>query len=151
MGLDVRLRDVVEADLETFLGQEHDEEATRRSKFQPRERERFMTHWKTQILGHPDVFVQAVLAGGSLAGNVVAWTEDDGRRFLGYWLGRDFWGRGIGTQALRLFLDAEQVRPLYADPVVENVGSVKLLEKLGFARSGLVRHGDDQHVMLVLH
>ncbi len=151
MGQDVRLRDVVEADLETFFEQEHDEEATRRSKFEPRERSRFMTHWKAQILGHPDVFVQAILADGSLAGNAIAWTEDDGRRFLGYWLGREYWGRGIGTQALRLFLDAEKVRPLYADPVVENVGSVKLLEKLGFERSGLVQHGDNQHVLLVLH
>lgn len=150
MGLDVRLRDVVEADLETFLEQEHDEEAARRSKFVPRERDRFMTHWKTQILGRTDVFVQAILADGSLAGNAIAWTEDDGRRFLGYWLGREFWGRGIGTAALRLFLAAEHVRPLYADPVVENVGSVKLLEKLGFERSGLVQHGENEHVLLVL-
>ncbi|MBM7786629.1 GNAT family N-acetyltransferase [Tenggerimyces flavus] len=118
MGLDVRLRDVVEADLEVFYEQEHDEEAVRRSKFVPRERSRFMTHWKTQVLGHPDVFVQAILADDVLAGSVVAWTEDDGRRFLGYWLGRAFWGRGIGTAALRFFLAAEVARPLYADPVV---------------------------------
>jgi RimJ/RimL family protein N-acetyltransferase len=150
MGTDVRLRDVVEADLEVFFEQEHDEEATRRSKFKPRERDRFMAHWKANVLGDPDTFVQAILADGALAGNAVAWTEEDGRRFVGYWLGREFWGRGIGTLALRQFLAAEKARPLYADPVVENVGSVKLLEKVGFTRSGIVRHGENEHVLLVL-
>jgi RimJ/RimL family protein N-acetyltransferase len=33
---------------------------------------------------------------------------------------------------------------------VENVGSVKLLEKVGFTRWGIVRHGENEHVLLVL-
>jgi RimJ/RimL family protein N-acetyltransferase len=48
------------------------------------------------------------------------------------------------------FLAREPVRPLYADPYAGNTGSVRLLEKLGFTRAGTVRHGDDEHVMLVL-
>ncbi|RFU86980.1 N-acetyltransferase [Streptomyces triticagri] len=144
------LRDVQEADLEVFLRQEHDPEASRRANFPPRERERFMTHWRENVLGDPDVFVQAILAEGELAGNAVAWTEKDGRRFIGYWLGRPYWGRGIGTRALTLFLERETHRPLYADPFEGNTGSVRLLEKLGFHRSGTVRHGEHEHVMLVL-
>ncbi|MEU6718554.1 GNAT family protein [Nonomuraea sp. NPDC046802] len=145
----VRLRDVVEADLEAFLEHEHDPEAARRSKFPPRERERFMRHWETQILDDPTVFVQAVMVGDELAGNVVAWWEHD-RRFIGYVLGRAFWGRGIGTGALGLFLAAEKTRPLYADPFGGNTASVRLLERHGFRREGVVRHGDDEHIMLVL-
>ncbi|MEV1167186.1 GNAT family N-acetyltransferase [Nonomuraea sp. NPDC049784] len=150
MSDDVRLRDVVEADLEVFLRQEHDPEAVRRSKFRPRPREAFLHHWTTRILGDPTVFVQAVTVDGDLAGNIVAWWEAD-RRFIGYWFGREFWGRGIGTRALGLFLLQEKARPLYADPFEENTGSVRLLERHGFQRSGTVRHGEDEHIMLVLH
>lgn len=146
----MRLRDVVEADLEVFLAQEHDPEAARRSRFPPRPRERFRHHWTTRILADPTVFVQAVLVDGEPAGNVMAWWEGD-RRFIGYWFGREFWGRGIGTRALTLFLQQEKARPLHADPYEGNTGSVRLLEKVGFQRSGTVRHGEDQHIMLVLH
>ncbi|MEV7228569.1 GNAT family protein [Polymorphospora sp. NPDC051019] len=146
---DIRLRDVEEADLPVFFEQEHDPEATRRSNFPPRGRERFMTHWATRVLGDPTVFVQAVTVDGELAGNAVAWWEGD-RRFIGYWLGRRFWGRGIGTRALTLFLARERNRPLYADPYIGNTGSIRLLERCGFTRTGSVRHGADEHVMLVL-
>jgi RimJ/RimL family protein N-acetyltransferase len=79
----------------------------------------------------------------------VAWWEGD-RRFLGYWLGRAFWGRGVGTEALTLFLQRESVRPLYADPFAGNTGSVRLLEKCGFRRAGTVQHGENEHLLLVL-
>ncbi|MDT0387143.1 GNAT family N-acetyltransferase [Streptomyces dubilierae] len=148
--LDVRLRDVVEADLEFFLAYEHDPEAVRRSRFTPRPREAFLRHWRTNVLGGETNFVQTVTVdGGAVAGNIVAWWEDD-RRFLGYWLGSPYWGRGIGGRALRLFLERETNRPLHADPHADNTGSVRLLEKAGFERTGTVRYGEDEHVLLVL-
>ncbi|RII20963.1 hypothetical protein DSC45_02440 [Streptomyces sp. YIM 130001] len=145
----VALRDVQDADLEVFLEQEHDPEAARRSNFPPRERESFMTHWRTRVLGDPTVRVRAILHEGELAGSAVAWWEGD-RRFVGYWLGRPYWGRGVGTRALTLFLEQETERPLHADPHAGNTASVRLLEKLGFRRSGTVRHGEHEHIMLVL-
>ncbi|MFH9010360.1 GNAT family N-acetyltransferase [Streptomyces sp. NPDC017943] len=146
---DVRLRDVVDADLEFFLSYEHDEEAARRSRFTPRPREAFLRHWRTRVLGDDTNLVQTVTVAGEVAGNIVAWWEED-RRFLGYWLGRAYWGRGIGTRALALFLERETNRPLYADPYLGNTGSVRLLEKHGFRRTGTVHHGEDEHVLLVL-
>jgi RimJ/RimL family protein N-acetyltransferase len=149
MNDDVQLRDVEQADLEAFFEQEHDPEAVRRSKFAPREREVFMTHWTTKVLGDSTVFVQTVIVDGEPAGNFIAWWEQD-ERFIGYWLGRRYWGRGIGTKALTLFLRREENRPLYADPFAGNTGSVRLLEKCGFQRAGTVRHGEHEHTMLVL-
>ncbi|KAB8165737.1 GNAT family N-acetyltransferase [Streptomyces sp. 3MP-14] len=146
---DIRLRDVVDEDLEEFLAQEHDPEAVRRSRFPPREREAFLRHWRTRVLGVPGVFVQAVTVDGELAGNVVAWWEGE-RRFLGYWLGREFWGRGVGSRAVALFLERERHRPLYADPFVGNVGSVRLLARLGFREAGRERDGEDEYVLMVL-
>ncbi|WP_424536341.1 GNAT family N-acetyltransferase [Sphaerisporangium viridialbum] len=149
MSDDLRLRAVDEADLEVFLEQEHDPEAVRRSKFPPREREVFMAHWATRILGDPTVLVRAVIVDGELAGNIVSWWEQE-RRFIGYWYGRAFWGRGIGGTAMMLFLQEEKTRPLYADPYVGNTGSVRLLEKCGFQRTGTIEHGENEHIMLVL-
>ena len=146
---EVVLRDVDEADLEIFLRQEHDPENVRGSKFEPRERERFMNHWRRNILSDPTVHVQTVVVHGAVVGSVVAWWEGD-RRFLGYVFGREFWGRGIGTRAVRLFLSREQDRPLYADPYVGNVGSWRLLEKLGFHRTETITHGENEHYMYVL-
>jgi len=149
MSGEVRLRDVEEADLETFFEQACDPEAVRRANFPARDREAFMTHWATRVLGDPTVLVQAVIVDGDLAGNVVAWWEQD-KRFVGYWLGREYWGRGIGTEALALFLRLEEIRPLYADPFAENTGSVRVLEKSGFRHTGTVQYDEHEHVMLVL-
>ncbi len=145
----MRLRPVEEADLELFFQQEHDPETVRRSKFTPRERDRFMTHWATRVLGDPTILVRTVTVNGETAGNVVAWWEQD-RRFIGYAFDRRFWGRGVGTRALTLFLEEETNRPLYADPYQGNTGSVRLLEKCGFRRSGTLMHGENEHIMFVL-
>jgi RimJ/RimL family protein N-acetyltransferase len=146
---DVRLRDVEGPDLEVFFEQQLDSEAARLANFPSRDRERFMAHWTTRILGDPTGFVQTVTVDGQPAGHVVAWWDRD-RRFVGYWLGRPFWGRGVGTRALRLFLEREQTRPLYADPSSGNPASVRLLEKCGFERAGTVRYGEAEHILLIL-
>ncbi|GAA3135231.1 N-acetyltransferase GCN5 [Streptosporangium carneum] len=145
----MRLRDVEETDLELFLEHEHDQETIQRSKFVPREREAFMAHWATRVLGDPTVLVQTVTVDGEPAGNVVAWWDHD-RRFIGYVFGRPYWGRGVGTRALTLFLQRERTRPLYADPFVGNTASVRLLEKCGFRRVEKEQHGEHEHVMLSL-
>ncbi|MDX2542288.1 GNAT family protein [Streptomyces sp. WI04-05B] len=151
---DVRLRDVTEADLEFLFVSENDPEAVRRSRFTPRPRDAFMRHWKSRILGDSTVFVQLVTVDGEPAGSIVAWWEGEqgvgGDRFVGYWLARPYWGRGVGTVALGQFLRRETHRPLYADPFAGNTASVRLLEKHGFRRTGTVRHGEDEHIMLVL-
>ncbi|MER6530997.1 GNAT family protein [Streptomyces sp. NPDC001508] len=145
----VGLREVADADLETFLAYEHDPEAVRRSRFPPRERDAFLTHWRTRVLADPDNLVRTVTVGGEVAGNIVSWPQDD-RRFIGYWLGRAYWGRGVGSRALGRFLREERTRPLYADPFSGNTASVRLLRRHGFEDAGTVRHGDDAHLLLVL-
>jgi RimJ/RimL family protein N-acetyltransferase len=146
---DVQLRDVDEADLEVFYEQQREEEAVRRAQFPARDRERFMTHWRTAVLGNATGHVETVTADGEVAGNILAWWRED-KRFVGYWFGQRFWGRGIGTAALRQFLQREQVRPLYADTFVGNTASVRLLERCGFRPVGIERDGDLEFVVLRL-
>ena len=95
----------------------------------------------------------AIEVDGALAGGIGYTRRDDVERIgaeVGYWLGRPFWGRGVGTRSLKLFLQRERVRPLYADPFSGNPASIRILEKCGFERSGTVRYGQAEHIMLVL-
>ncbi|MDH2426898.1 GNAT family N-acetyltransferase [Sphaerisporangium sp. TRM90804] len=149
MSDDVRLREVEQADLELFFEHEHDPETVRRSKFPAREREAFMTHWATKILSDPTVLVRTATVDGQAAGHVIAWPEG-GTRFVGYVFGRRYWGRGIATKALTLFLEIEKSRPLHADPFTGNTGSVRLLEKCGFHRTATLWHGENEHILLTL-
>ncbi len=68
--------------------------------------------------------------------------EDDGRRLVGYWIGREFWGRGLATQALAELLDVVDARPLHAYVAKNNVASIRVLEKCGFVKVG-EHAGDD--------
>jgi hypothetical protein len=65
-------------------------------------------------------------------------------------LGQRFWARGIGTAALRQFLQREQIRPLFADPFIANTASVRLLQRCGFRRVGTDREGDLEFAVLML-
>lgn len=62
---------------------------------------------------------------------------------MGYWLGEPFWGRGIGTEAVRVFTEFAFERfdlvRVYAQPYARNTGSVRVLEKAGFVAEGLMR------------
>ncbi|GIG01115.1 GNAT family N-acetyltransferase [Catellatospora citrea] len=60
------------------------------------------------------------------------------------------WCRGVGTAALRQFLQREQIRPLHADAFAGNTASVRLLERCGFRRVGVDHDGDLEFVALRL-
>lgn len=60
---------------------------------------------------------------------------------IGYWIGEPFWGKGITTQAIGLlglyaFEKMDLVR-LHAGVFEYNVGSMRVLEKNGFAKEGI--------------
>jgi RimJ/RimL family protein N-acetyltransferase len=136
------LRDVTEEDLPIFFEHQRDPEAHRMAAFAPREHDGFMLHWRTKIIGDSTARKRTIVVGDSVAGNIGSW-DADGRRFVGYWIGREYWGRGIGTAALREFLREETTRPLYASVAARNRGSVRILEKCGFLQIGGIQLGFD--------
>ena len=131
---EVTLREVTEDDLPVFFLDQLDPEANRMAAFTPRDHEAFMAHWRTRILGDDSVVARTVLVDGRVAGNVGSW-EASGRRLVGYWIGRPFWGKGVATSALLAFLDVVRDRPLWAHVAVSNVASTRVLQKCGFAVS----------------
>jgi len=138
----VTLRAVASADLPVFFEHQLDPEATRLAAFPSREREAFMAHW-TRILANPDCVALTIVHDGRVAGNIGAWTDVETReRLVGYWLGREFWGRGIATAALSQFCDYETTRPLTARVARHNSPSLRVLKKCGFVLSGEDRFTD---------
>jgi RimJ/RimL family protein N-acetyltransferase len=127
------LRDVVEDDLPIFYQQQLDPESTRMAAFPGRkEWTDFLAHWK-KILGDPTCCKQTIVWNDQVVGNIGSWPQDE-RRLIGYWIGREYWGRGIATTALGEFLDHDRTRPLHAFVAVRNAGSIRVLEKCGFVR-----------------
>ena len=134
MPLDIRLRDVIEADLPIFYEHQLDPVATRMAAFPSRTRRGFMRHWR-DILADETITKQTILVDGEVAGNVVGYIQG-GQRTIGYWLGRAYWGRGVATAALIDFLVYETTRPLFAHVAKHNVASRRVLEKCGFSVCG---------------
>jgi len=129
---EVQLRNVEDRDLEVRFDHQADPQAVEMAAFPARDKEQFAAHWAKVRADDANV-LRTIVADGLVAGNIGSW-QQDGQQFLGYWVGRDFWGRGVGTQALALLVDEVSVRPLYAHVVAHNVGSIRVLEKAGFRR-----------------
>jgi RimJ/RimL family protein N-acetyltransferase len=62
---------------------------------------------------------------------------------IGYWLGEDWWGRGIGPEALRLMTGYAattfDLARIEAFVMVENTRSCRTLEKAGYQLEGRLR------------
>ena len=138
MTSDVLLRDVTEADLPIFFEQQRDPAANQMAAFtakDPADREAFMAKW-ARILGD-DTVKKAVLVNGQVAGSVSAFVAPwSGQLEVTYWLGREYWGRGIATKALTEFLGHLKTRPVYARAAKDNLASIRVLAKCGFTISG---------------
>jgi RimJ/RimL family protein N-acetyltransferase len=126
----VSLRDVVAVDLDAFFEHQSDPDAARMAAVPARDRDAFVAHW-AMVLGNQAVTKKTVLVDGDVAGNVVSWKQD-GKRLVGYWIGRAYWGRGVATSALSQFVEQIWTRPLFAHVATHNVGSIRVLEKCGF-------------------
>ena len=132
MSNEVRLRNVELNDLPIFYEHQRDADATRMAAFTARDRPAFDAHWATNILGNAAAITQTILVNGQVAGNIGSWPQD-GVRLVGYWIGKEYWGKGVATRALTAFLHLVAERPLYAHVAKHNVGSIRVLEKCGFA------------------
>ncbi|MBA2777262.1 MAG: GNAT family N-acetyltransferase [Chloroflexia bacterium] len=134
---ELKLREVVASDLERFFEYQRDPEAARMAAFtapDPDDRAAFDAHWR-RILADPPVPIRTIEQDGAVAGYVLAY-ESDGVPEVSYWIDRELWGQGIATHALNVFLSQFAHRPLRARAATDNRGSIRVLEKCGFAIVG---------------
>lgn len=133
MSAKINLREVIATDLSIFFENQRDPEAVYMAAFtseNPADRAAFDAFW-TRIMGNETVLNRTILVDGEVAGSVSSYVES-GATEVTYWLGREFWGRGIATAALAEFLKEQKVRPIYARAAKDNIGSLRVLEKCGF-------------------
>jgi RimJ/RimL family protein N-acetyltransferase len=128
--VEIHLRNVTDDDLPILYEHQLDPEATRMAAFPSRYRDAFMDHWH-RILADETVTARTIELDGAVAGNIVSF-ERLGAREVGYWIGREHWGKGIATGALQRFLEIDASRPLYARVAASNGPSIRVLEKCGF-------------------
>ena len=130
MADEVSLRAVQERDLPIFFEHQRDPDAVRMACFPARSHDEFIAHW-AKIITDETTILKTIVVHGKVAGNIVGW-EQGGQRKVGYWLGKEYWGKGIASEALSQFIAEVKVRPLYAHVAKQNFASIRVLRKCGF-------------------
>jgi len=103
----------------------------------------------------------AITVSGKAVGGVGFRLQTDVERFsaeVGYWLGEEFWGRGICTAALKAAtqhaIRAVGLNRIFALPFERNIASMRVLEKAGYFRECQLRksaYKNDQFLDQVLY
>ncbi len=134
MSYTVILREIIPTDLPVFFDIQRDPVAHYMAAFTPRDpndRGTFDSHW-ARIMADDTVINRTILADGVVVGSVASFIMF-GEREVGYSIDKAYWGKGITTAALKLFLEEVVTeRPLHAHAAKDNFGSLRVLEKCGF-------------------
>lgn len=141
---DIRLRRTEPGDLAGLFVIQSDPEANAMAGTKPRSRAEFFARWDdifkdSRINGLVIELRDEASDGHMLVGSIACFqaADEGGRDCVGYWIARRYWGRGIASRALELFLHEECRRPLYATAASSNAASRHILEKNGFRLTGL--------------
>jgi RimJ/RimL family protein N-acetyltransferase len=81
-----------------------------------------------------DTFAFAIVRGGAVVGSISAFRQQNihsKTAEIGYYIGEEYWGRGICTAAVALlsryvFENTDIIR-LFAEPFAVNIGSIRVL------------------------
>lgn len=89
---------------------------------------------------------RAIVINNRAAGSIGVFQKSDVYRKsaeLGYWLGEEFWGQGIMTEAVKqicsLAFSSLDIVRISAEPFASNLASRKVLEKAGFSLEGILQ------------
>ena len=130
----IQLRDVLSKDLEIFFEHQQEKDAIYMAAFtsmDPSDLNAFNNHWE-KILGDETVLIKTIISEDYVVGHVLSY-ETDSKPEVSYWIGQKYWGKGIATQALKIFLAVVNTkRTIYARVAKDNLGSIHVLTKCGF-------------------
>lgn len=142
----VYLRPTLHADIPRLFEIQLDPAGNDLAGTKPRDLAAFTARWD-DILGTPTsppkptgVTPRVIIADGVLVGSINIFPSnapdfpEDGAvpNYLGYWLAREHWSRGIATRAIALMLEESSIRPLFARVISHNAASLKALTRNGF-------------------
>lgn len=90
---------------------------------------------------------RAIVVDNHAVGSIGIFVQSDVYRKsaeLGYWLGEEFWNKGIMTEAIKkicnIAFNQFDIIRIYAEPFEHNIGSRKVLEKSRFNLEGIFRN-----------
>lgn len=143
----LRLRDLDPSDADAMLRVEGDAEAVRYQSFEPRTADACRAYLARDTAGDPDrtCFDLAVTLDGSFIGRVGLDIKRPERSVGELWfmLDRAHWRRGLMFEAASALIDygfrAHGLHRIFVECDPRNAAAVRLAEKLGMQREGLLR------------
>jgi RimJ/RimL family protein N-acetyltransferase len=127
----------MESDLPILFEQQLDRLANHMAAFtsaDPADESAFRAHW-ARVLRDDAITKRTITVDSAVAGHIASF-DQDGKREITYWIGRQYWGRGVATRALTQFLVEVPGRPLQARVAKDNLASLRVLQKCGFSIVG---------------
>jgi RimJ/RimL family protein N-acetyltransferase len=128
--VNVQLRPVLSTDLRAFFDHQSDPVAVAMAAVKSQNNKQFFARWN-RLICSTEIYLRTIDVKDQVAGSICCFPSQ-GQSCVGYFLGREYWGQGVATEALRLLLSAVQVRPLQAYVAEHNLASARVLEKNGF-------------------
>jgi len=133
----ISLRKSLVSDFEVFYQNQADKEANFMAAFtskNPYDKDAYIKKW-TRLMTVDSVHMESILLDDTVVGCVVKFVMGEDSD-LTYAIDKKHWGKGITSEAVKLFLEIEPTRPLYGRVANDNYGSQKILEKTGFLKIG---------------
>lgn len=135
--MNLTLKPTTLQDLDLLFLYQKDEVSNQMAAFtaeDPNDKEAYMEKW-LKIIENPAINMQTIFMDNINVGSVLCF-EMMGETNVSYWIDRQYWGKGIATKALNLFLEKVRKRPLVGRTAFDNYGSQKVLKNCGFTLSG---------------
>lgn len=112
--------------------------------------------WIAHVNDQNPVVNFAIVHNGSIAGSIGCTLKSDVARKtieIGYFVGENYWGKGIATEAVRLLVNFIETRldivRIYAHVFAENKPSMKVLQKNGFYLEAISRKATFKNNQLI--
>ncbi|RYY72172.1 MAG: N-acetyltransferase [Chitinophagaceae bacterium] len=131
------LKRTLEADLPFLFEIQLDAEANYLAAFTSSDfsnKEAFLEKY-SKFLPDPTKNTQTIFLDEVIIGSIAKF-EIEGDAEITYWLDKKYWGKGLATKALEIFLSGEKTRPILGRVAFDNFASQRLLEKNGFTKIG---------------
>jgi len=153
----VVLRPIRDSDLDAVFEQMRDPVSVHMAAFtaeDPNNRQAFDAHM-ARVMNLPDVTLRAVTSDEHFVGTISSFVLD-GVTEVTYWIDRSYWGQGLASRALELLVHEVSDRPIRARVASDNIGSLRVLAKVGFKPVGTevsfapARHTEIEETLLEL-
>lgn len=139
----VLLREFLPRDQEVFCSLQEDQDVGQFVDWLPRTRYQaevaFWDALEQQVMPIRSRFFYAVEVDSIVTGSVGFTLLSGGSADCGWFLRKNFWGKGIGTKAVALLVEdafVKGISKLRASARSQNIGSIRVAEKCGFQRLG---------------